>query len=80
MKALSSPAYFILLLFTDVNEANVNEIMAQYTQAYPPNDRELLLSWAGTHWKKDDPSVKLPKPRQGHILTQPAVDGLVATE
>ena len=57
-----------LILCADVNEENVNEIMAQYTQAYPPNDRDLLLSWAGTHWKKDDPSVKLPKPRQGHVL------------
>ncbi|GKY95843.1 hypothetical protein MPSEU_000544900 [Mayamaea pseudoterrestris] len=58
----------------DVNEANVNEIMSQYTQAYPPNDRDLLLSWAGTHWKKDDPSAHLPTPRKGHVLTEPKVD------
>jgi len=52
----------------DVNEANADRIMADYTQAYPPQDRELLMSWAGRHWKPDDPSAKLPKPPHDHIL------------
>jgi len=52
----------------DVNEDNVDQILKEYTQAYPPDDRDLLLSWAGRHWRADDPSVKLPKPTPGHIL------------
>jgi hypothetical protein len=40
----------------------------RYTQVYPPVDRELLLSWAGSHWKKGDPSASLPKPSTDHIL------------
>lgn len=54
----------------DVNEDNVEDIMAQYTQAFPPNDRDLLMSWAGRHWRPDDPSVKLPKPAADHILVR----------
>ena len=53
---------------TDVNEDNVDSISTQYTQAYPPSDRNLLLSWAGRHWKKDDPTAKLPEPEPDHIL------------
>jgi hypothetical protein len=40
----------------------------RYTQVYPPVDRDLLLSWAGSHWKKGDPSSSLPKPSMDHIL------------
>lgn len=46
----------------DIAEDNVEEIMAFYTQKYPPNDRELLLSMASAHWNSQDPSVRLPKP------------------
>lgn len=53
---------------SDVNEENVNAILSQYTQVYPPKDPALLLSWAGSHWKSNDPSVQLPKPTQHHIL------------
>lgn len=52
----------------DVSEENVENILADYTQAYPPRDRELLLRWAGRHWKRDDPSARLPKPAADHIL------------
>jgi hypothetical protein len=52
----------------DINEFNVEAIMEDYTQAYPPQNRDLLLSWAGMHWKKDDPSVSLPKPSSDFIL------------
>jgi hypothetical protein len=59
----------IVLSLPDVNEDNVFQLLSQYTQAYPPNDdSELLLSWAGTHWRRDDPSVSLPKPRKDHVL------------
>lgn len=58
------------IYIADVNDDNVEEIMAQYTQAFPPNDRDLLLSWAGRHWKKDDPSVKLPTLAPDHILAK----------
>ena len=54
----------------DVDEDNVEEILSQYTQAYPPDDPDLLLSWRGRHWRRDDPSVKLPKPTQDHILVR----------
>lgn len=56
------------IYIADVTEENVDNILKQYTQAYPPDDRDLLLSWSGRHWKKDDPSVTLPKPGPGHIL------------
>ena len=47
----------------DVNEDNIKSIMSEYTQQYPPRDKpEVLLNMAGTHWKKDDPNMKLPKP------------------
>lgn len=53
----------------DVNEGNVDAILRDYTQAYPPRDRDLLLSWAGRHWKRNDPSAKLPEPPSHHILS-----------
>jgi hypothetical protein len=54
----------------DVNTRNVASIMSDYTQAYPPRDRDMLLSWAGRHWKKDDPSRHLPEPIPSHVLLQ----------
>jgi hypothetical protein len=55
----------------DVNDQNYESILDHYTQAYPPNDDvDLLLSWKGRHWKKDDPSRKLPTPSPDHILLQ----------
>lgn len=44
----------------DVNADNVNGILADYTQAYPPKNATMLLSKAGLHWKRDDPSKRLP--------------------
>jgi hypothetical protein len=55
----------------DVNERNVNGILNEYTQSYPPRERDLLLGWAGRHWNKDDPAAKLPKPGPNHILVRP---------
>ena len=52
----------------DVNERNADSILNEYTQAFPPDELDLLLSWAGRHWRKDDPTVKLPKPGKDHIL------------
>jgi len=52
----------------DVNDDNIEMVMNHYTQAYPPKDIELLRSWKGRHWKRDDPSRSLPKPPPGHIL------------
>lgn len=31
-------------------------------------DHDLLLSWAGRHWKRGDKSAKLPTPAADHIL------------
>jgi hypothetical protein len=52
----------------DVNEQNVDRIMEEYTQAFPPQDAKLLMSWSGRHWKPDDPTKRLPEPSQDHIL------------
>jgi hypothetical protein len=52
----------------DVNELNAENILNHYTQAYPPRDVELLKSWIGRHWKRDDPTKKLPKPSRDHII------------
>ena len=47
----------------DINKENIDSILRDYTQNYPPKDKpDLLLEMAGTHWKKDDPSMKLPRP------------------
>jgi hypothetical protein len=57
----------------DVNDENVDSILNHYTQAYPPGDDvELLMSWKGRHWKRGDPSRKLPKPTPEHVLSRPA--------
>jgi hypothetical protein len=52
----------------DVNEQNVERIMEEYTQAFPPQDAKLLMSWSGRHWKPGDPTKKLPEPSKDHIL------------
>lgn len=53
----------------DISEDNVDNVISEsYTQRYPPADRDLLLEWAGKHWKKDDSSASLPRPRSDHIL------------
>jgi hypothetical protein len=54
----------------EVTEDNVDSIMNDYTQAYPPRDPDLLLSWAGRHWMREDPTHKLPQPDPDHILLQ----------
>jgi len=49
---LSATVYFF-----DVNEDNVDGIMADFQQYYPPIDslsREFLLQRSGIHWKKSD--------------------------
>jgi len=52
----------------DVNDDNIGNVMNHYTQAYPPRDEDLLRSWMGRHWKRDDPSRSLPQPPPGHIM------------
>ena len=48
----------------EIDEDNVGAILYYIaTQNYPPQDRpDIYLSMAGKHWRRDDPSVKLPKP------------------
>lgn len=43
----------------DVQPWNIDSILLDYTQAYPPKDPELLLKEAGKHWRKGE-SAKLP--------------------
>jgi hypothetical protein len=54
----------------DVNDANAEYILNHYTQAYPPPDIDLLKNWTARHWKKGDPSRKLPKPLSDHIMVR----------
>ena len=56
------------IYIADFNEMNVNQVTSYFTQAYPPSDDKLMMSWAGSHWKKDDTTRKLPKPNPDHIL------------
>ena len=47
----------------DIGEDNIDAIMADYTQNYPPKDQpDILLNMAGAHWRRDDPSYRLPEP------------------
>jgi len=63
------------IYIAEVLPDNVYSIMADYTQAFPPpDDADLLLSWAGRHWKRDDPSAKLPPPASDHILLSTATE------
>lgn len=58
------------IYIAEVTKDNVLSIMSDYTQAYPPRNHKLLLSWAGRHWKRDDPERMLPKPNSDHVLLQ----------
>ena len=50
------------IYIADINKDNLDAILAE-TQNYPPRDNPgLLWSMAGRDWKRDDPTVKLPKP------------------
>jgi hypothetical protein len=54
----------------DINEENVEAILDEYTQHYPPKGKpEVLMGMAGMHWRRDDPSVRLPKPAEDHVLS-----------
>lgn len=45
----------------DVDAENVEQIAAYFTQKYPPQDDfQHLLDRAGSHWKLDDPTKRLP--------------------
>jgi hypothetical protein len=52
----------------DIGEDNIDAILKDYTQRYPPRDPEILLGMAGSHWRSDDPSTRLPEPVAGHVL------------
>jgi len=56
------------IYIAEVTPDNAASIMADYTQAFPPADEDLLLSWAGRHWRRGDPSAKLPSPAKDHII------------
>jgi hypothetical protein len=53
----------------DIGTDNIEAILSDYTQHYPPKEHpEILLGMAGLHWRRDDPSAKLPDPVEGHVL------------
>ena len=46
----------------DIYPSNLDAILTDYTQHYPPQDRpDLLLAMAGKHWQANDPKAKLPR-------------------
>jgi hypothetical protein len=54
----------------DIGEDNIESILKDYTQRYPPRGKpEILLAMAGLHWRRDDPSMRLPEPTPGHVLS-----------
>jgi hypothetical protein len=47
----------------DINADNIESIMNDFTQAYPPKgDLDFLLNQAGQHWSPIDKSKRLPVP------------------
>ena len=52
----------------EVDEDNVDRLLEDYTQIYPPVDRDLLLSWAGMHWQRGKTEISLPTLSSRHIL------------
>ena len=45
----------------DVDRENVERIMVDYTQYYPPVDEEYLMSIAGLHWRRDGGTAYIRK-------------------
>jgi SET domain len=60
----------------DMSEANVDAIKSHITQVYPPLNREFLLDGAGAHWRRNDPTVKLPLPGPDHVLNRPPLNSM----
>jgi hypothetical protein len=47
----------------DISEDNIDAILSDYTQNYPPKSRpDILMKMAGTHWQRNNPDVRLPEP------------------
>jgi hypothetical protein len=47
----------------DISVDNIDALLTDYTQQYPPKDQpELLLAMAGNHWHRDNPEARLPVP------------------
>jgi hypothetical protein len=59
------------IYIADIGDDNIQSIVDNsYTQRYPPVGKpEVLLAMAGLHWRRDDPSMRLPEPGQGHVLS-----------
>jgi hypothetical protein len=51
------------VFIADVKPGIVEDILMGYSQIYPPNDADWLLSKAGSHWQAKDPSKRLPQPK-----------------
>lgn len=52
----------------DIDHTNIDDIVKDYTQRYPPKDEpELLLRMAGSHWNAINPELKLPKPTKAFL-------------
>ena len=41
------------IYLADMNEDNLDGIIKEFTQYYPPKDRQFLLKQKGMHWKKN---------------------------
>ena len=63
----------------DIQKDNIDSIMADYTQNYPPPRRkDLLLGMAGIHWKRKDPYVSLPEPFTDDFESYPLAPNTIA--
>jgi hypothetical protein len=56
----------------DIRPDNIDSIVSDYTQKYPPPGRpDILMRMAGDHWKRSDPYAQLPRPFQEDFETYP---------
>jgi hypothetical protein len=56
----------------DIRPDNIDSIVSDYTQKYPPPRRpDILMRMAGDHWKRGDPYARLPIPFQEDFETYP---------
>lgn len=50
------------IYIADVNDDNVKQVLKQNTNEYPPQDSQMLLSIAGSHWNLNNSTSHLPLP------------------
>lgn len=59
-KVSSKVVILATLYVADINEENIENLLKDFTDPFPPKDRDYFLERRGIHWKKDG-SVQLPR-------------------